>query len=83
MAPPGAPLHLGAPITRGCHDTLRTPTHGSLRWRGTHVAHVCAHALMHAGIPCCGMAGDRGMRYPELARAATQHLDVPAGACCS
>ena len=25
------------------------------------------------------MAGDRGMRYPELAAAATQHINLPAG----
>lgn len=28
-------------------------------------------------MPCCGMAGDRGMRYPELTGAATQHFKAP------
>lgn len=27
---------------------------------------------------CAGMAGDRGMRYPELTAGATQHIDLPA-----
>ena len=26
---------------------------------------------------CAGMAGDRGMRYPELTEAAVQHMDLP------
>jgi len=30
-----------------------------------------------SGVPCCGMAGDRGMRYPELTGAALQHLNLP------
>ena len=29
-------------------------------------------------IPCCGMAGDRGMRYPELTGASLQHLELPS-----
>ena len=31
------------------------------------------------GVPCCGMAGDRGMRYPELTGSALQHLKLPEG----
>ena len=35
-----------------------------------------AHAVVPSGVPCCGMAGDRGMRYPELTGGALQHLDT-------
>ena len=30
------------------------------------LAELCAHEVHATPIPCCGMAGDRGMRYPEL-----------------
>jgi hypothetical protein len=29
-----------------------------------------------SNIPCCGMAGDRGLRFPELTGASLQHLNV-------
>jgi D-lactate dehydrogenase len=35
-----------------------------------------AHKVVPSGVPCCGMAGDRGMRYPELTGGALQHLDT-------
>jgi D-lactate dehydrogenase len=35
-----------------------------------------AHTVVPSGVPCCGMAGDRGMRYPELTGGALQHLDT-------
>lgn len=41
------------------------------------VAALCAHEVVPSGIPCCGMAGDRGMRFPELTAASLQHLDLP------
>ena len=38
----------------------------------------CADEVHFSGIPCCGMAGDRGMRYPEISRdGSLQHLDLP------
>lgn len=40
------------------------------------VASLCADEVVPSGIPCCGMAGDRGMRYPELTGASLQHLNV-------
>lgn len=40
------------------------------------VAGLCADEVVPSNIPCCGMAGDRGMRYPELTGASLQHLDV-------
>jgi D-lactate dehydrogenase len=40
------------------------------------VAQRCARHVTPSGVPCCGMAGDRGMRYPELTAAALQHLDT-------
>lgn len=43
------------------------------------VASKCAEEVHGSGIPCCGMAGDRGMRYPELTGGSLQHLAVPAG----
>ncbi|KAK9818314.1 hypothetical protein WJX72_010431 [[Myrmecia] bisecta] len=43
------------------------------------VASKCAATVTPSGIPCCGMAGDRGMRYPELTGAALQHLNLPEG----
>ena len=39
------------------------------------LAELCAHEVHQTPIPCCGMAGDRGMRYPELTGASLQHLD--------
>ena len=39
------------------------------------LAEMCAHEVHATPIPCCGMAGDRGMRYPELTGASLQHLD--------
>lgn len=41
------------------------------------LAQMCAHEVVPSGIPCCGMAGDRGMRYPELVDASLQHLKLP------
>ena len=41
------------------------------------VASACADEVTPSGIPCCGMAGDRGMRYPELTGSSLQHLDLP------
>ena len=38
----------------------------------------CADDVHSSGVPCCGMAGDRGLRLPELTGAALQHLDLPA-----
>lgn len=40
------------------------------------VAGLCANEVVPSNIPCCGMAGDRGMRYPELTGASLQHLNV-------
>lgn len=40
------------------------------------VASLCAHNVVGSNIPCCGMAGDRGLRYPELTAASLQHLNV-------
>ena len=37
----------------------------------------CAEDVHSTGVPCCGMAGDRGLRLPELTGAALQHLDIP------
>lgn len=42
------------------------------------LASKCAHEVVHSGIPCCGMAGDRGMRYPELTGSSLQHLNIPS-----
>ena len=36
------------------------------------LAGLCANEVVPSGIPCCGMAGDRGMRYPELTAASLQ-----------
>jgi len=44
------------------------------------LAELCANEVHVTPIPCCGMAGDRGMRYPELTEASLQHLDLP-GSC--
>ncbi len=43
------------------------------------VASMCATNVTASGIPCCGMAGDRGMRFPELTAGSLQHLAV--GGC--
>lgn len=33
---------------------------------------MCAGNVVNTNVPCCGMAGDRGMRYPELTAASLQ-----------
>ena len=38
------------------------------------LAKRCAVNVVESGVPCCGTAGDRGMRYPELPAASMQHL---------
>ena len=38
------------------------------------LAGKCAHDVVDSGVPCCGMAGDRGLRIPALTAAALQHL---------
>merc|ERR1711977_621938 len=43
------------------------------------LAGMCAENVHESGIPCCGMAGDRGMRYEELTKSSLQHLEVPSG----
>jgi D-lactate dehydrogenase len=43
------------------------------------LAGMCAENVHESGIPCCGMAGDRGMRYEELTKSSLQHLEVPTG----
>jgi len=43
------------------------------------LAGLCASEVVPTGIPCCGMAGDRGMRYTELTGASLQHLNLPKG----
>jgi D-lactate dehydrogenase len=43
------------------------------------IAGLCANEVVPTGIPCCGMAGDRGMRYTELTGASLQHLNLPSG----
>mmetsp|Transcript_11821 Transcript_11821/g.30188 ORF Transcript_11821/g.30188 Transcript_11821/m.30188 type:complete len:1140 (+) Transcript_11821:170-3589(+) len=45
------------------------------------LASLCAENVHESGIPCCGMAGDRGMRYTELTESSLQHLDIPEGCC--
>jgi len=42
------------------------------------LAGMCAETVHESGIPCCGMAGDRGMRYEELTKGSLQHLEVPS-----
>jgi len=43
------------------------------------LAQRCATEVQASNVPCCGMAGDRGMRYPELTSASLVHLQ--AGGC--
>jgi D-lactate dehydrogenase len=41
-----------------------------------NLAQRCAKEVQPSGVPCCGMAGDRGMRYPELTAASLEHLNA-------
>ncbi|KAJ9468649.1 FAD-binding oxidoreductase [Diplonema papillatum] len=48
------------------------------------VARLCAGEVVPSGIPCCGMAGDRGLRIPELPAASVQNIeqsDYPSFSC--
>lgn len=42
------------------------------------IAQLCSKEVTPSGIPCCGMAGDRGMRFPELTGSSLSYLDLPA-----
>ena len=44
----------------------------------TKLAEKCAEEVTGSGIPCCGMAGDRGMRYPELTGGSLKYLAISA-----
>jgi hypothetical protein len=39
------------------------------------LASRCSQQVSLTDISCCGMAGDRGMRFPELTRSACQHVN--------
>ena len=41
------------------------------------IAGLCAEQVTPSGVACCGMAGDRGMRYPELTGSSLSYLDLP------
>uniref|UniRef100_A0A7S0X8B5 D-lactate dehydrogenase (cytochrome) n=1 Tax=Mantoniella antarctica TaxID=81844 RepID=A0A7S0X8B5_9CHLO len=41
------------------------------------IAGMCSKEVTPSGIPCCGMAGDRGMRFPELTGASLEYLELP------
>jgi len=41
------------------------------------IAAMCAKEVTPSGIACCGMAGDRGMRFPELTGSSLSYLDLP------
>eukprot|EP01060_Flectonema_neradi_P003942 TRINITY_DN12594_c2_g1_i1.p1 TRINITY_DN12594_c2_g1~~TRINITY_DN12594_c2_g1_i1.p1 ORF type:complete len:1019 (+),score=173.64 TRINITY_DN12594_c2_g1_i1:64-3120(+) len=43
-----------------------------------HLASLCATTVVDSQIPCCGTAGDRGLRYPELPSSAISHLNEAA-----
>ena len=43
-----------------------------------HLAALCADEVVPSGIPCCGTAGDRGLRFPELPGSSLQHLPKEA-----
>jgi len=43
-----------------------------------NLAKLCADEVHPSGVPCCGMAGDRGLRYPELTASSLQHLNLPS-----
>ncbi len=43
------------------------------------LASKCADEVTGSGIPCCGMAGDRGMRYPEITDSALGYMNLPKG----
>ena len=40
------------------------------------LAQKCAKNVQPSGVPCCGMAGDRGMRFPELTESSLVHLNT-------
>ena len=65
--PPGLPLpaHRG-PLTPCLPSLLDSPS------LPPQVASMCAGNVVNTNVPCCGMAGDRGMRYPELTAASLQ-----------
>ena len=42
------------------------------------LASKCADEVTGTGIPCCGMAGDRGMRFPEITDSALGYMNLPS-----
>merc|ERR1712193_174162 len=59
--------------TSPCTQTMKN------KLQDKKLAGMCAENVHESGIPCCGMAGDRGMRYEELTKSSLQHLEVPSG----
>eukprot|EP00879_Flechtneria_rotunda_P006313 GHRR01006635.1.p1 GENE.GHRR01006635.1~~GHRR01006635.1.p1 ORF type:complete len:789 (+),score=273.08 GHRR01006635.1:1646-4012(+) len=67
---------------KGRHVALHVPCTSKqvpgLSEKFVELAEKCAESATPTGIPCCGMAGDRGLRFPELTASACQHIDLPA-----
>ena len=40
------------------------------------IAKLCADEVEDSEVSCCGMGGDRGLKYPELTSSATQFLSI-------
>jgi D-lactate dehydrogenase len=41
-----------------------------------HLASQCAENVAESNVPCCGMAGDRGLMYPELPASSLKQYKV-------
>jgi D-lactate dehydrogenase len=71
--------HLEAELVRDpvLEVCVHAPCSAYTRHGGQHalsVAERCAGSAFLSEVPCCGMAGDRGLRYPALPEAATAPL---------
>jgi D-lactate dehydrogenase len=49
-----------------------------------NLAKKCAVNVFDSQVPCCGMAGDRGLLYPELPKSSLKQLQtlIQSKACC-
>ena len=76
-----AAVHVKDTVAVQVKDTVAVHVPCSSKKMGIEAAFMnlagrCAASVQPSGVPCCGMAGDRGMRFPELTASSLQHLNT-------
>jgi Fe-S oxidoreductase len=55
---------------------LAPPKKMGLETAFQNLAKKCAVNVFDSQVPCCGMAGDRGLLYPELPKSSLKQLET-------